>query len=58
MNELFDKYTTLITPYVNGTEKEVAPYTNLTNTAAFTSALSALKQHVVTRNKDVNTFLK
>lgn len=58
MNELFDKYTTLITPYVNGTEKEVAPYTNLTNTAAFTSALAVLKQHVVTRNQDVNTFLK
>lgn len=58
MNELFDKYTTLITPYVNGTEKEVAPYTNLTNTAAFTSALSVLKQHVITRNQDVNTFLK
>jgi len=58
MNELFDKYTTLITPYVNGTEKEVAPYTNLTNTAAFTSALAALKQHVVTRNQDVTTFLK
>ena len=31
MNELFDKYTTLITPYVNSIEKEVAPYTNLTN---------------------------
>ncbi|WP_428654857.1 CotH kinase family protein [Runella sp.] len=58
MNELFDKYTSLITPYVNGTEKEVAPYTNLTNTASFTSALAALKQHVVTRNQDVNTFLK
>lgn len=58
MNELFEKYTTLITPYVNGTEKEVSPYTNLTNTAAFTSALAALKQHVVTRNQDVNTFLK
>lgn len=58
MNELFDKYTTLITPYVNGIEKEVAPYTNLTNTAAFISALATLKQHVVTRNQDVNTFLK
>lgn len=58
MNELFEKYTTLITPYVNGTEKEVAPYTNLTNTAAFTSALATLKQHVATRNQDVNTFLK
>lgn len=58
MNELFDKYTNLITPYVNGTEKEVAPYTNLTNTAAFTTALSSLKQHVVARNQVVNTFVK
>ncbi len=58
MNELFDKYTNLITPYVNGTEKEVAPYTNLTNTAAFATALTALKQHVSTRNQAVNTFLK
>lgn len=58
MNELFDKYTNLIMPYVTGTEKEVAPYTNLTNTAAFTSSLVTLKQHVVTRNQDVNTFLK
>ncbi|MDF7818808.1 CotH kinase family protein [Runella sp. MFBS21] len=58
MNELFDKYTTLITPYINGAEKEVAPYTNLTNTADFTAALGILKQHVVTRNQDVNNFLK
>lgn len=58
MNDLFDKYTNLITPYVIGTEKEVAPYTNLTNTAAFTSALSTLKQHVVTRNQAVSAFVK
>lgn len=58
MNELFDKYTTLITPYINGAEKEVAPYTNLTNTAEFTAALGILKQHVVARNQDVNNFLK
>ncbi|AXE19734.1 spore coat protein CotH [Runella rosea] len=58
MNELFDKYANLITPYVNGTEKEVAPYTNLTNTAAFATALTVLKQHVSTRNQAVNTFLK
>jgi spore coat protein H len=58
MNELFERYTTLITPYVTGTEKEVAPYTNLTNTTAFTTALTALKQHITTRNQDVNTFLK
>ncbi len=58
MNELFDKYTNLIAPFVNGTEKEVAPYSNLSNTTAFASALSTLKQHVVTRNQAVNTFLK
>lgn len=58
MNEIFDKATTLITPFVNGTEKEVAPYTNLTNTASFTSSLSQLKSHVVTRNQAVAAFLK
>ncbi len=58
MNELFEKYTTLITPYVTGTEKEVSPYTNLTSTAAFTSSLAELKQHVTTRNQAVNNFLK
>ncbi|MEZ4905967.1 MAG: CotH kinase family protein [Spirosomataceae bacterium] len=58
MNELFDRYTTLITPFVNGTEKEVAPYSNLANTAAFTSALGTLKQHVVSRNQAVASFFK
>ncbi|WP_229600007.1 CotH kinase family protein [Runella sp. SP2] len=58
MNELFEKYTTLVTPYVTGTEKEVSPYTNLTSTTAFTASLAELKQHVVTRNQAVNTFLK
>lgn len=58
MNEIFDKATTLITPYVNGTEKEEKPYSNLTNTANFTAALPILKQHVVSRNQAVSTFLK
>ncbi|MCU0338380.1 MAG: CotH kinase family protein [Spirosomaceae bacterium] len=58
MNELFDRYTNLITPHVTGTEKEVAPYSNLANAAAFTSALPALKQHVVSRNQAVVAFLK
>jgi hypothetical protein len=58
MNELFERNTNLITPFVNGTEKEVAPYSNLANTAAFTSALSVLKQHVISRNQAVATFLK
>lgn len=58
MNTLFDKATNLITPYVNGTEKEVSPYTNLGNLSDFTSALPILKQHVVTRNNLVNEFVK
>lgn len=58
MNEIFDKATTLITPYVNGTEKEEKPYSNLTNTASFTAALPVLKQHVVSRNQAVGVFLK
>jgi spore coat protein H len=53
MNELFDRYTNLITPFVNGTEKEVTPYSNLGNLSNFTSALSVLKTHVVNRNKEV-----
>ena len=58
MNEIFDKATTLITPYVNGTEKEEKPYSNLTNAASFTAALPVLKQHVVSRNQAVSAFLK
>lgn len=58
MNDIFDKATTLITPYVNGTEKEEKPYSNLTNSANFTAALPILKQHVVSRNQAVGAFLK
>ena len=58
MNALFDQYTNLITPFVNGTEKEQKPYSHLASTAAFTSALPTLKQHVVTRNQAVKDFLK
>lgn len=58
MNKVFDKATTLITPYVNGTEKEEKPYSNLTNAASFTAALPVLKQHVVSRNQAVGAFLK
>jgi spore coat protein H len=58
MNELFDKNTSLITPFVNGTEKEQAPYSNLTNLSNFTAALPILKQHVISRNQSVNAFVK
>lgn len=57
MNALFDKNTNLITPFVNGTEKEQAPYSNLTNTTSFTAALPSLKQHVVARNQAVASFV-
>ncbi|MFN3849691.1 MAG: CotH kinase family protein [Spirosomataceae bacterium] len=58
MNAIFDKATNLISPYVNGTEKEVAPYSNLGNVNNFTAALPILKQHVITRNQAVKDFLK
>ena len=58
MNELFERNTALITPFVNGTEKEQAPYSNLTNVANFTNALPGLKQHIVARNQAVKDFLK
>jgi spore coat protein H len=58
MNELFDKNTALIAPFVNGTEKEQAPYSNLSNLTNFTSALPILKQQVISRNQAVNTFIK
>jgi spore coat protein H len=58
MNELFDKNTALITPFVNGAEKEQAPYSNLTNLSNFTTALPILKQHVISRNQAVSAFVK
>ena len=58
MNTLFEQSTNLITPFVTGTEKEIAPYTNLTNASSFTASLAQLKAHVVTRNQAVATFLK
>ncbi|RYU96592.1 CotH kinase family protein [Emticicia agri] len=58
MGTLFDKYHNLIAPYVNGSEVEQKPYSNLTSTAAFTSELATLKTHVNTRNQAVATFLK
>ncbi|MFN8430637.1 MAG: CotH kinase family protein [Spirosomataceae bacterium] len=58
MNQLFDNATNLITPYVNGSEKEVSPYSNLGSLSNFSAALPILKQHVVTRNKLVEEFVK
>jgi len=58
MNAILDKNYNLIAPYVIGAEQEQKPYSYLTSTADFTSALTALKNHVVTRNQAVNAFLK
>ncbi|WP_019990487.1 CotH kinase family protein [Rudanella lutea] len=58
MNTLFDKYHTLIMPYVTGTETEQKPYSHLASAASFTSALTEIKAHVVSRNQAVVEFLK
>jgi hypothetical protein len=55
MNAIFDKNYNLISSSVM---QEVAPYSYLSNTATFTSAITQLKAHVVTRNQAVATFLK
>ena len=57
MNTLFENATNMITPFVNGSEKEVAPYSNLKSSSEFTAALSVLKAHVVTRNNAVKAFV-
>lgn len=59
MNELFDTYHSLISPYVIGPEEtEQGKYTQLSSAASFTSELSVLKDHVVQRNAAVNEFLE
>ncbi|MFN8355940.1 MAG: CotH kinase family protein [Spirosomataceae bacterium] len=59
MNDLFERNFNLISPYVVGPqETEKSPYSNLTSSSVFTSELSSLKQHVVTRNSLVKDFTK
>jgi len=59
MNELFTKYHTLISPFVIGPDAvEQGKYTHLTSSAAFTSELEILKQHVITQNAAAVTYLK
>lgn len=58
MDALFTKYHTLISPYVIGPEEtEVTKYTHLTSSSAFTSELTALKQHVISRKQAVDAFV-
>jgi hypothetical protein len=59
INELLTRYHTLISPYVIGPEMvETGKYTHLTGPAAFTSALDALKQHVVSQQSAATAYLQ
>ena len=59
MNELFTRNHTLISPHVIGPDAmEQGKYTHLANTAAFTSSLEQLKQHVIAQNTAVAEYLK
>lgn len=58
MNELFDRYYTLISPSVVGPDGvEEGKYTYLANKSVFTSELSVLKQHVLARQAEVADFI-
>jgi spore coat protein CotH len=46
MNAMMDKYHSMISPYAIGSEGEQPGYTLLTGSAAFTAALTDLKDHV------------
>jgi hypothetical protein len=56
MHALFDKYHTLITPFVAGPNGEQPGYTH-TTAAAFAGALPALKSHVTSRRALVNSWI-
>lgn len=59
MNDLFDQYHNLISPFVMGPEAiEQGKYTYLTNQSQFTIALAELKQHVVNQNLAAIEYLK
>jgi spore coat protein H len=54
MNGIIDKQVNLISAAV---AQEVAPYSYLTSYGDFTAATATLKQHIVTRNQAVTTYL-
>lgn len=54
MNGIIDKEVNLISSAV---AQEVAPYSYLTSYGDFTTATATLKQHIVTRNQAVTTYL-
>lgn len=57
MNALFDKYHTLISPFVVGANGEQANHTYLTSSASFTNALTELKTHVSNRRALIGTYV-
>ncbi|WP_026994156.1 CotH kinase family protein [Flectobacillus major] len=58
MNAIFDKNYALIAPFVIGTNGEQPKYTYLSSEQDFTNAIITLKNHVVSRNQAVQTYLK
>lgn len=58
MDALFDKYHSLVSPYVVGPEGEQPGYTFLSSSGAFTSALPALRSHVASRRALIEAFLQ
>ncbi|WP_025764613.1 CotH kinase family protein [Dyadobacter tibetensis] len=58
INATLQKYHDLIQPYVTGSEPEQTKYSNLTNASSFDTELTNLKNHVISRNAAVETFLK
>jgi spore coat protein H len=57
MNGLIDKYQSLISSFVIGTNGEKPGYTYITSESAFTGSFPALKAHVVSRRALVTTFV-
>ncbi len=58
MDALFTKYHSMISPYVIGpVATEQTKYTHLTSTSSFTSELTVLKQHVISRKQAVDAFV-
>jgi spore coat protein H len=55
--ELLNTYTTLITPFVNGAEKEQAPYSQLQNLSQFSTGTEALRRHINGRIPIINAFV-
>ena len=58
MNALIDKYQTLISSSVIGTNGEKTKYTYITSESSFNSAFTSLKSHVVARRSLVTTFVQ